>query len=367
MLTLAQVMEHLEHIAPLYLAESWDQVGLMIGQPTATIERLMTCLTITPDVVEDAIQKKAQLIVSHHPVMFKPVKRLTTQQPEGRLLLPLLKEGIAVYSAHTAYDNAVAGINAQWAQRFGLAEVRPLVKAATTPQCKIVVFVSASDVAKISTALFAAGAGQIGQYDSCSFRLAGTGTFRGNENSNPTLGKKGHFEEVEEFRLEVLCPTSQLEHAITAVRQAHSYEEPAIDVYPLHNMAQGPGVGRLGRLPRSLPLKDLLNYWKNTFRLSWLQWVGDPDRIINTVAIVCGSGGSLLQAAIEAKADLFFTGELRFHDMLAAKAAGLCLALPGHFVTERSGMEIMARQLQERLPALTIWTSVAEHDPLLTI
>src|SRR5262249_11607298 len=233
MQTVATVVDYLAQFAPPALAADWDNVGLLLGERGAEVRRVLTCLTVTPEVAAEAVEAGVQLIVTHHPVLFRPVKRLTTATPEGRMLLALIRGGVAVYSPHTAFDNTAGGINDLLARRLGLTEVRPLRRGAGTRQCKLVVFVPDKDLTRVSDALVAAGAAQTAQYRECSFRLAGTGTFFGSDATNPTVGQKGRREEVSEWRLEAVCPESAVEQAVAAMRRAHSYEEPAYDVYPL--------------------------------------------------------------------------------------------------------------------------------------
>ena len=221
-----------------------------------------------------------------------------------------------------------------------------------------------SDLARVSDALFAAGAGHIGQYSECSFRLAGTGTFFGSEATKPTVGRKGQREEVQEWRLEVVCPEANVEQVIAAMRRAHSYEEPAYDVYPLQPPASPLGEGRLGRLPQSVPLAEFAQTVKTVLKAGGVQLVGDPARVVERIALVCGAGGGFLKDALRARADVLLTGELRFHDYLAARAQDLALLLPGHYASERFGVEELADRLQEQWPELTVWASRKEQDPV---
>jgi dinuclear metal center YbgI/SA1388 family protein len=363
MLTVAVVTEYLEQFAPRQLAAEWDNVGLLLGDPAGAVDRLMTCLTLTPETAGEAVASGAQLVVSHHPVLFRPVQRLTSATPEGRTLLSLLRAGVAVYSPHTSFDNTRGGINDVLARRLGLTEVGPLRRTPGPRQYKVVVFVPDSDLARVSDAMFGAGAGQIGQYSQCSFRLPGTGTFFGSEAANPTIGQKGRREEVSEWRLEVVCPEGYLDQVLQAMRRAHSYEEPAHDVYALKSPSAA-GEGRLGRLAGPMPLRDLAGRVKEVLNAGLVQAVGDPQRPVQRVALACGAGGELLTDAVRSRADVFLTGELRFHDYLAAQAQGLALLLPGHFATERCGVEELAIRLQERWPALKAWAAQTERDPV---
>jgi dinuclear metal center YbgI/SA1388 family protein len=362
--SVASVVELLERFAPLHLAAEWDNVGLLLGDRAARVQRVMTCLTLTPDVAEEAIESKVRLIVTHHPILFRPLKRLTAAHPEGRMLMALIRAGIAVYSPHTAFDNTTGGINDILARRLALTEVVPLRKHEGPRQCKVVVFVPDADLARVSDALFAAGAGHIGQYSQCSYRLSGTGTFFGSDATNPTVGQKGRREEVSEWRLEVVCPEAGVERVLAALRRAHSYEEPAFDVYPLRPGVSPLGEGRLGKLPQPMPLRDLAQTVKTTLSAAAVQTVGNLDSPVQRLGIVCGAGGELLSEVLRARADVFLTGELRFHDYLNARSQDLALCLPGHYATERIGVEELAELILEKCPDLEVWASRCESDPV---
>jgi dinuclear metal center YbgI/SA1388 family protein len=364
MLTVAAVIEHLERLAPPSLAADWDNVGLLLGDRAAPVARLMTCLTVTPESAAEAVERKADLVVTHHPILFKPAKRLTADTAEGRMLLSLARAGVAVYSPHTAFDNAAGGINDQLAALLGLTEVAPLRRGQGPRQVKLVVFVPDGDLGKVSDALFAAGAGRIGEYRECSFRLAGTGTFFGSEASNPTVGQKGRREDVSEWRLEVVCPEGRIPDAVAAMRKAHSYEEPAFDLYPLAAAPANLGEGRIGVLPSARPLEALARQVREALRCGPVQVVGEPGREVSRVAVVCGAGGELLSDAVRARADVFLTGEARFHDYLAARARGVAMILPGHHATERVGVEALAARLQAEWSGVEAWASEREADPV---
>jgi dinuclear metal center YbgI/SA1388 family protein len=347
----------------LNLAADWDNVGLLLGDAATDVRRVMTCLSVTPEVVAEATDQRADLIVTHHPILFSSVKQLTAASPEGRMVLTLARFNVAVYSAHTAYDNAAGGINDQLAALLQLSEITPL-RRHDVQQCKIVVFTPDKDLAKVSDALFAAGAGTIGQYNECSFRLPGTGTFFATEASNPTVGARGRREDVSEWRLEVICPQQRVEAALAAMRRAHSYEEPAYDVYPLRSGASKAGAGRLGKLPRPMPLAELARTVRERLRAATVEFVGDAARPVERVAVVCGAGGSLLGDALTGGAEAFLTGEMRFHDCLRAQAHDVGVLLPGHFATERFAMESLVPALQAQFPELHVWASQRERDPL---
>jgi len=224
-----------------------------------------------------------------------------------------------------------------------------------------------NDLHKVSDAMFAAGAGQIGQYRECSFRLAGTGTFFGGEGTQPTVGVKGRREEVAEWRLEVLCPDRDADKVVAAMRSAHSYEEPAYDVYPLRPDRAKIGEGRVGMLPAQVPLGAFGQIVKNALQTACVRIVGPAQQPVQRVAIACGAAGEFLADAVQRKADVFLTGEVRFHDCLAAQAQRIALVLPGHYATERLGIEALADRLQAQFPALQICASRQERDPLTVV
>ncbi len=364
--TVAEFAAYLERFAPCATAAEWDNVGLLLGDPAADVTRVMTCLTLTPDVSAEAVREGANLIVAHHPVLFRGAKKLTATSSDGRAVLPLLRAGIAVYSPHTAFDNCQGGINDGLCRRLGLTNVAPLRPRDASKQCKLVVFVPDSDLQKVSNALFAAGAGVIGQYNECSFRLAGTGTFYGTDSTNPTVGQKGRREDVSEWRLEVVVPEPLVSTAVRAMRAAHSYEEPAFDVYPLKPGTSG-GDGRWGELAQPMSLGELARHLKVALSASGVQVVGDLARPVRTVAVACGAAGEFLTDAIKRKSDVFLTGEVRFHDALTARGANVALVLPGHYATERPAVEDLAAQLAANFSGVTAWVSRDERDPLATI
>jgi dinuclear metal center YbgI/SA1388 family protein len=361
--TVAEFAASLERFAPCATAAEWDNVGLLLGDPAANVSRVMTCLTLTPDVSAEAVREGAHLVVSHHPVLFRGAKKLTATNSDGQAVLPLLRAGVAVYSPHTAFDNCAGGINDGLCARLGVVNAVPLRPREANRQCKLVVFVPDSDLQKVSDAVFAAGAGVIGQYNECSYRLAGTGTFFGTDSTNPTVGQKGRREEVSEWRFEVVVPEHLVSNVVAAVRKAHSYEEPAFDVYPLKPGTSG-GEGRLGELSQPATLGELAKRAKDSLGAAVVQIVGDPARPVRTVALACGAAGEFLSDAIKRKADVFLTGEVRFHDALTARGANVALILPGHYATERPAIEDLATKLAAAFPGTTAWPSRDERDPL---
>jgi dinuclear metal center YbgI/SA1388 family protein len=361
--TVAELAAALERFAPPHTAADWDNVGLLLGDSAAPVERLMTCLTITPDVADEAVAERANLIVSHHPILFRGAKQLTAGRGDGRVVLPLARAGVAVYSPHTAFDNCAGGVNDILCRRLGVQNATPLRSREGLRECKLVVFVPDKDLVKVSDALFAAGAGVIGKYEQCSYRLAGKGTFFGTDETNPTIGQKGRREEVDEWRLEVVVPEGKVAGVVRAMRQAHGYEEPAFDVYPLKPGHSG-GEGRVGELANPVPLGELARTAKAALAAESVQVVGDLNQAVRRVAVACGAAGEFLSDSIRSKADVFVTGEFRFHDALTARTAGVGVIVPGHYATERPAVEELAAKLAADWPGLTAWASRRERDPL---
>ncbi len=364
MTLVSDLVTFLGGVAPPELAEEWDNVGLLVGDGGRSVARVMTCLTLTGDVAREAIDRRADMVVTHHPVLFRGVKRLTSDDSQGAMLLDVIAARVSVYSPHTAYDSAAQGINSQLAELLGLADVAPLQPVSPTPQYKIVCFVPQESLESVQHALWAAGAGRIGEYSQCSFSTLGVGTFCGSAATRPAVGQAGRFERVEERRLEVDCPAGRLMVALKNLRLAHPYEEPAYDVYRLEAAEGSAGTGRMGRLPAALPLAQFAELVKLKLRIPRVQIVGEAGRLVERVGIACGAGGELLGAARAEVCDVLLTGEARFHACLEARAAKLGLVLAGHYATERPAMEHLSRRLAAAFPGIAVWASETESDPL---
>jgi dinuclear metal center YbgI/SA1388 family protein len=372
MITVADLLQWIEAFAPRRLAEDWDNVGLLWGDPQGPITRIMTCLTVTPETAGEAIDEGAELIVSHHPVLFRGVKQVRADHRETGLLWRLARAGVSIISPHTAFDNTAGGINDGLARSLGLTGVRALRPAPAsgpgTVALKVVVFVPRSDRELVLAAAFAAGAGQIGAYEECSFTTPGLGSFFGTAEANPAVGQAGRRETVREQRVEMVCPPARLSAVLAAIRARHSYEEPAIDVYPLSasppGTGAGEGAGRLGRLREVTTLQQFARRVAALLLAPGLQTVGAPDRPIDHVAIVCGAGDDFVGDAARAGADVLLTGEARFHRALEAESLGLALVVAGHHATERPGVVDLAERLAGSFPALAVWPSRREADPL---
>ncbi|SIO06326.1 dinuclear metal center protein, YbgI/SA1388 family [Singulisphaera sp. GP187] len=365
--TVAEVARWLDAFAPLSLAESWDNVGLLWGDPATEVSRVMTCLTVTPRTAREAIDNRAELIVSHHPVLFRPVKRVRADDRETGMLWDLARAGVSIASPHTAFDNTQGGINDGLAGRLGLLDVGPLRPSPASATFKIVVFAPRESCDSILSAAFAAGAGKIGAYDECSFTSAGQGTFFGTEGSQPTVGQSGRRETVRERRIELVCPSAELTAVLGVIRSVHPYEEPATDVYPLHPGESGQGAGRVGRLVSATTLGKFAEWIGQTLAAPGVQFVGPADRRVERVAIVCGAGDDFIGDAVRCRADVLLTGEARYHRTLEAESVGIGLVVAGHHATERPGVEDLAIRIAAAFPALEVWPSRQETDPIRTI
>ncbi len=363
-LPVSEIVAFMNQFAPRTLAEEWDNVGLLVGHAESDVSAVMTCLTLTPDVAAEAIERDVDLIVSHHPVMFRPIQTITAADPQGKMLLDLISAGIAVFCPHTAYDSAIAGINQQLAEMLELQEIAPLRTYSGRDSVKIVCSVPAANLESVQQALWKEGSGYVGDYSRCSFSSDGTGTFLGGETTSPAVGSAGQLERVPVIRLEVVCPKTRLSGALSAMIAAHPYEEPAYDVYPLQSDDPRMGSGRCGKLREPLTLEEFNERVKAGLGIRNLQYVGELSMPIRRVAVACGAAAEFQRDGRRLGCDVLLTGEARFHDCLEARQAGMALVLPGHYATERPAMERLAEILTSQFASLTVFASVVESDPI---
>lgn len=366
MTTVRELCNFLELAAPLSLAEDWDNVGLLMGDTHRELQRVLTCLTLTTEVANEAVACGAGMVVTHHPILFKPIKKITSESVEGRILLTLLRHGIAVYSPHTAWDNSVSGINQQLAELLDLMDIAPLRTRSAPEHLKLVTYVPQANLDQVRTALWGAGAGVIGQYGECSFSSPGVGTFRGSEATNPAVGKAGQLEQVNEVRLEVVCDPKKIDRALAALREVHPYEEPAVDIFHAKSLADGAGSGRYGMLSKPMALGELNQVVAKQLKQPQIQFAGNSSQVIHQLGIACGAAAEYLRDAHRIGCQALLTGEARFHACLEAVELGMGLILPGHYATERFAMETLARRLSLEFPSLTVTASLRETDPVQT-
>jgi dinuclear metal center YbgI/SA1388 family protein len=359
----ADLARALEVIAPLAHAEEWDNVGLLAGDPEAALTRVLLAIDCTHEVVDEAERGGQQAIVAYHPPIFRALKRVT----RGSIAFELVRRGIAVYSPHTALDAAPGGTNdvlADAVEMTSRAAIR--ASARTDAAYKLVTFVPEEALARVSEALWAAGAGQIGNYRSCSFRTTGTGTFFGAEGARPKVGKAGALESVDEVRLETVVPIALAEHAVRALRAAHPYEEPAFDLVRLapSNGDDGFGMGRIGEVA-AVDRSALVARVKAKLGLSHALVAGPLSGEITRVAVCAGAAGDLLDAAIRKGAQVVVAGEARHHDALAAAARGVTVVCALHSNSERITLPSLAERLRAALPGLGVALSALDRDPFV--
>lgn len=341
----------LHDLYPVGDAEGWDSVGLQVGDPDDAVGTVLVCLDITSAVLDEAAGAGADLLVAHHPLLLRPLERLTPGTARGRLALRAARERRAVVAAHTNFDVAAPGTTEPMTDLLGLVDVRPLRPSPDDElqQVKLVTFVPEADTAAVLAALSGAGAGRIGAYDHCSFRSRGTGTFRPSAAANPTVGERGTLNEVAEDRLEIVVGVDRLEEAVAALRRAHPYEEVAFDAYPLMSPGRdgAKGLGRVGDLPAPLPLHQVADRLAEGLPSPHLRVVGDLQRPVQRVAACGGAGDGLISDAVRADADVYVTGDLRHHAALDAATLGLALIDAGHYATEAAALPTLRTSLAE--------------------
>jgi len=330
--TVRGIQEIMEAWAPLDIAWERDNPGLQAGDPGRRVRGILVALDVTESVVEEAARAGANLIVSHHPLLFRPLRSLTTRSAAERTLGALARKGIALYAAHTNLDFTRGGTSFALAAALGL-HTEGFLTTTFRPDSKIVTFVPPSHTDAVAAAMAGAGAGMIGAYDRCSFRTEGTGTFRGGKGTHPAVGRPGVLEEAREVRLEMVAPRRALRAVVGALKRAHPYEEVAYDVYPLETPSTAYGMGALGSLPRALPLAEFLAGVRTALGTRALRWSGAPRARVQRVAVCGGSGSELLGDAIAAGADAFVTADIRYHTFGEA-GTSIALVDAGHFETE---------------------------------
>jgi len=346
LLNVSSITRALEQKYPLNLAANWDNSGLQVGSGSRAVTKVVVALDCTPAVVKRAEQAGAELIITHHPLIFSGIKKLNFDHPTGHMLQCLCAAGISVYSLHTNLDRAPQGLNSYLAARLGLKEPQVFGELLKLPFYKLVVYVPVSHLEPVRTALGAAGAGNIGEYSHCSFAALGTGTFLPGENTQPFIGKKGIMEEVEEYRLESIVSGEILSSCLAAVRAAHPYEEMAYEVYPLHQPGQDYGYGRCGELDPPMTLTELARMVKAELDLISVRMVGNPEGRIARAAVVSGSGASLIGEAAASGAQVLITGDVKYHEAQDALNRGLALIDAGHDGLEREVVELLTTDLQ---------------------
>jgi dinuclear metal center YbgI/SA1388 family protein len=330
--SIKNIISILETYAPLSYQESYDNAGLQIGDVSKQVTSVIVCIDITEEVIDEAIAKGAGLIVSHHPLLFGGIKKITGKSYVERCIIKAIQNNIAIYSAHTNLDAVNNGVNAKIAQKIGLTNLKPL-SPIHGDILKLVTFVPEQYADNVRTALFEAGAGSIGNYDCCSFNSKGEGTFRGNELSNPFVGTKGQLHIEPEIMIESIMPKHLKNKVIQALKTAHPYEEVAYDIYQLDNENPLVGIGLIGELSETIDEKEFLQNIKKGFNVDCLRHTTFLNKKVKRVVVCGGSGSSYLKYALSAKADVFITGDFKYHEFFNAENK-ILIADIGHYESE---------------------------------
>ncbi|NPV58745.1 MAG: Nif3-like dinuclear metal center hexameric protein [Actinobacteria bacterium] len=352
----------LEEVAPPEWAEDWDNVGLQVGSAQGEVEVALVCLDFTRETLDEALERGAGLMITHHPPIFRPLRSLADTDPLARLLGDAFARGLCVYAAHTNLDVSPRGVSAALADRLGLVAHRPLAPAAEVGDYKLVTFLPPHEVAAVSEALFAAGAGVIGDYRGCSFRLEGTGTFVPGPDARPAYGEPGRPNKVEEIRLEVRVGRRELSAALEALLASHPYEEPAYDIYPLAGRVPGAGMGRMGELREAVRLAELAESCTRALGNPGVRLAGDPERQVSRVAVCGGSGGGLVSTAARAGAEVLVTGDVGYHAAREALALGIAVIDAGHYHTELPVVGHLASMLSRMAEERGLKATVVASD-----
>lgn len=352
----------LELLAPLPFQESYDNAGLIVGDAQVEVTGVLVTLDSTEAVLDEAIAKGCNLIIAHHPIVFKGLKKLNGKNYVERTVIKAIKNDVAIYAAHTNLDHVVGGVNFMIAERLGLQNVRILAPKHDTLM-KLVSFVPVDDTQKVLDALYSAGVGQIGNYDHCSFLVNGKGTFRPNQNANPHIGTTDTDEEVIENRIEVIFPAHLENQVMTALRKAHPYEEVAHYLTLLQNQHQEMGAGAVGNLPEALQVQDFLAYLKQNMNLNVIRHTAIVKGMIQKIAVCGGAGSFLLNHAIRAEADVFITADFKYHEFFDADGRIIICDI-GHYESEVFTKELLQRYLSKKFPNFATILSETITNPV---
>ena len=357
-----EIVNALEMFAPLPLQDGFDNAGLQIGLTDAEATGALLCLDVTEAVVDEAIVLGYNLIISHHPLIFRGYKSITGKDYVERCIMKAIKNDIVIFSMHTNLDNAPLGVNYKIAEKIGLKNLR-ILEPKENSLMKLVTFVPTDYAEKVREALFNAGCGCIGNYDSCSYNLEGSGTFRAQEGTNPFCGTIGELHKEKEVRIETILPSFKMRAVEKALIGAHPYEEPAYDFYALQNKWAQTGAGVVGELDEPETETDFLKRIKKTFEVGCVKHTSLNGRLIQTVALCGGAGAFLLPKAVGAHADVFITGEVKYHDYFYYEN-DILVAEIGHYESEQYTKEIFFSILKELYPTLEIQMTRVNTNPI---
>lgn len=363
-MTIASIIKCLERIAPLSLQEDYDNAGLLLGDNGMACSGVLVSLDVTEEVIEEAIQKKCNLVVAHHPIIFRGLKKINGKNYIEKTIIKAIKNDVAIYAIHTNLDNVIDGVNAKMAEVLGLLNCKILVPKKGLLQ-KLIVYVPLEDKDKMMQALFDAGAGEIGQYSECSFAAEGVGTFKPGDSANPYNGEKGKRYSGEEYKLEVIFPKWLQSRVLSAMRSAHHYEEIAFDLIDLSNELQLVGSGLIGELANPISETDYLKLISNKFNVKGIRHTALLGKPIKKVALCGGSGSFLTGAAISAGADIYITSDIKYHEFFDADKRILLTDI-GHFESEQYTIELLADVLRQNFPNFAVLKTGIRTNPVHT-
>ncbi|MEO6637239.1 MAG: Nif3-like dinuclear metal center hexameric protein [Ginsengibacter sp.] len=358
---IADVIECLENFAPLSLQEDYDNSGLLTGKNSDECYGILTTLDVTEEVVQEAVNNKCNLIVAHHPIIFRGLKKLNGSNYVERTIIAAIKSDIAIYAIHTNLDNVIDGVNNMIAKKLGLQDPRVILPAKNIWK-KLVTFVPVKNVENVRNALFTIG-GKLGNYSECSFNAEGVGTFKAAAGADPYVGKIGERHEENETRVELIFPGYLQKGIIKILKDVHPYEEVAYDIYSLQNETEDTGSGLVGDLPESLTENDLLSKLKAAFGLQVIRHSPLLNKEISKVALCGGAGSFLLNAAKSSGADAYITSDLKYHEFFDADGE-ILLADIGHFESEQFTISLLADILKEKFPNFAVQKTKIKTNPV---
>ena len=356
------IIQELERWAPRSWQESYDNAGLITGDAAWDCTGVLCCLDATEAVIEEAIQRGCNLVVAHHPILFGGIKRIDPRHYVGRALIRSIRHDVAIYAIHTNLDNVMWGVNGEIAARLGLINLQVLAPKAGT-HLQLNTYVPSAHAEAVKNAIFEAGAGAIGLYNECSFSSMGEGSFKALEGARPFIGEKDLRHLEQEQKLEFIFPVHLQSQVLIALKAAHPYETVAYNIVPLENQFHELGAGAIGILPEPIPEKDVLSMLKSIFKTGTIRHSPFTGKIINTIALCGGSGKSLINNALEMKADLYFTGDLGYHDFFLP-AGRMLLADIGHFESEQYTSDLLKRVIKEKFPTFAVLKTGIYTNPV---
>lgn len=361
-MTIATIIDALEKIAPPSLQEDYDNAGLITGDKIWECKGVLVSLDTTEEVIEEAIKRKCNLIVAHHPIVFRGLKKINGKNYVEKTIITAVKNDIAIYAIHTNLDNVIDGVNGKIADKLGLINRSILVPKQNLLQ-KLSVFVPVADKENLLNALFAAGAGHIGNYSECSFGTEGVGTYKAGEKAQPYIGNIGERHQEAEIKVEVIFPAWLQLQVVKAMIAAHPYEEVAHDIYHLSNTFQQTGSGMLGELEKEVSEKEFLALLKEVFKLSLIRHTEFTGKAVKKVALCGGAGSFLINAAKSAGADVYVSADIKYHEFFDADGR-LLLADIGHYESEQYTVELLFDILTEKFPNFAVLKTGVNTNPV---